>query len=140
MKSLFSRSTGPTFVLAGLLALGGCATPGPGISSGQKMVMTELYFGSSKGTGGTVTEKEWRAFLNTEITPRFPDGLTILDGHGQWRSPDGNTTRENTKVLVLVHPPSGEDTARLETIRNLYKQRYHQESVLKVTSPVRVSF
>ena len=40
----------------------------------------ELLFGLGKQGGGEVSEEEWRAFLETEVTPRFPDGLTVLDG------------------------------------------------------------
>jgi hypothetical protein len=41
---------------------------------------TELYFGSGKPDGSSVTEKEFRAFVDKEVTPRFPDGLTLLMG------------------------------------------------------------
>jgi len=37
---------------------------------------TELYFGLSK-SNGVVTEEEFQNFINTEVTPRFPNGLTL---------------------------------------------------------------
>ncbi len=104
------------------------------------MVKTELYFGATKGNGGTVSEKEWQSFLDTEITPRFPDGLTIIDSKGQWRTKQGKLIREKTWLLLLVHQPSREDSIRIQKIRNTYQQRFDQELVLEVTVPVRASF
>lgn len=37
-----------------------------------------------------VSDEDWRAFLAAEVTPRFPDGLTVIDAAGQWR--DGAAT------------------------------------------------
>ena len=116
----------------------GCATLDSRM--GQKMVRTELYFGSARTSGSPVSEKEWRAFLDTEITPRFPDGLTVIDGAGQWRTQYGELIRERSRVLVIIHSPTKDAHARIETLRGRYKQRFGQESVLKVATPVRASF
>jgi len=37
----------------------------------------------------TVSEEDWQRFLNVEVTPRFPDGLTVYDVYGQYRGSDG---------------------------------------------------
>lgn len=34
-----------------------------------------------------VTDEEFSQFLNDEVTPRFPDGLTLLKGYGQSITP-----------------------------------------------------
>jgi hypothetical protein len=34
----------------------------------------ELLFGMGKKDGSEVSDTEWRAFLDTEVSPRFPDG------------------------------------------------------------------
>ena len=52
-----------------------------------------LFFGRSQGTVEVVTDEAWQAFLATEITPRFPDGLTVLDAAGQWRDATGTIVR-----------------------------------------------
>lgn len=38
----------------------------------------ELYFGMRKPDATLVTEAESQAFVDSVITPRFPDGLTVL--------------------------------------------------------------
>lgn len=102
--------------------------------------MTELYFGTARPGGTAVSEAEWQAFLDTEITPRFPDGLTVMEGAGQWRTRQGEVVREKTRILAIVHSPTRENEFRLETLRTLYRQRFGQEAVLKVATPVRASF
>jgi Protein of unknown function (DUF3574) len=100
---------------------------------------TELYFGSGKPDGSSVTEKEFRAFVDKEVTPRFPDGLTLLTGYGQYRGSSGKIIKEQSFVLVLLY--QGKDAnAKLEVIRAAYKRAFKQESVLRVDDTTRVSF
>src|SRR5689334_21818217 len=77
---------------AGALTLYRAALPAEGVSScrngAAQMARMELLFGASRRDGSAVGEVEWQAFLDTEVTPRFPDGLTVLTGYGQWRSGD----------------------------------------------------
>jgi len=87
-----------------------------------------------------VTDTEWAAFVDEEITPRFPDGLTILDAIGQYRDQSGRILREATKVLLIVHPTDPRSRAALEEIRALYRKRFDQESVLLLSAPARASF
>jgi hypothetical protein len=102
---------------------------------------TELVFGLSvPGREGAVTEAEWTGFLADEVTPRFPDGLTVVDARGQWRNAAGQVTAEPSKVLVILHPPDPALHAGFEAIREAWKKRFGQESVMRVTSPARVSF
>jgi hypothetical protein len=104
---------------------------------------TELFFGTAK-PGGVVTDEEFLAFVDTEITPRFPDGLTLLKGDGQFRGEDGVIIKEDSFVLILLYSLEGfrESSRRINAIRELYKRLFQQESVLRVDDPfaVRVSF
>jgi len=90
--------------------------------------------------GGEVSEEEWRSFVAEVVTPRFPEGLTVLRGEGQWRDASGRIQREESRVLILLHPPTRALAEHLEEVRNIYCARYGQASVLRVTSPARVSF
>lgn len=56
---------------------------------GQEMLKTELFFGRGIPGGGLVSETEWQAFLEKEVTPRFPDGLSAFEVQGQWRDVQG---------------------------------------------------
>ena len=99
-----------------------------------------LFFGRSGGAAEVVTEEAWRAFLATEITPRFPQGLTVLDASGQWRNPSGTIVRERTKLAVILAEP-GESGMRLtDEIAQAYKRVFGQESVLRVVGPACASF
>jgi hypothetical protein len=106
-------------------------------------VDTKLYFGlgpaddPSKG----VSEAQWRDFLDKEVTPRFPSGLSVIDIYGQWQRRQQTTTeRERSKLLVIDYPATPDNNARIEAIRTAWKQSTHAQSVLKVTQPADVSF
>jgi hypothetical protein len=104
-------------------------------SHGAAMARTELLFGAAQ-----VSDAQWKVFLAREVTPRFPDGLTALEGYGQWKRPDGRITGERSRVLLLWHAPSADADARIDAIRAAYKKRFHQLSVMRVDSTDCVSF
>ena len=106
----------------------------------RAMGRLEMLFGTSRAQGGMVSDEEWSSFLDTEVTPRFPAGLTVLNGPGQWRGSDGKLTKEQSKILVIWHEPSGRTEADIEAIRSAYKARFDQESVMRVDSLSCVSF
>lgn len=138
-------------LLAALLfaaVLNGCATTAsmqgdasrPAQSSGW--IRSELYFavGNEDGTG-VIDDARWRAFLDAEVTPRFPDGLTVLDGYGQWRfQQDGRLVRQRAKVLVVLHEDGAKRREDIEAIRLAWKRMTGHESVLWARSAVEVSF
>ncbi len=63
--------------------------------------VAELIFGRSIGGRIEVSEKHWMQFVDEEITPRFPDGLTVFDAAGQWRDKTSkNITRESSKIVL----------------------------------------
>ena len=104
---------------------------------------TKLYFGlgpaddASKG----VSEAAWRAFLDAEVTPRFPAGLSVMDIYGQWKSKrTGNVERIRSKMLVIDYPATPENAAKIEAIRAAWKKLTGDQSVLRVTEPADVSF
>jgi Protein of unknown function (DUF3574) len=100
---------------------------------------SELYFGSGKPDGSSVTEKQFRQFVDSEVTPRFPDGLTLLTGYGQYKNPSGTIVKEQSFVLVILYQ-SKDANQKLEFIRTAYKRAFKQESVLRVDDTTRVSF
>ena len=101
----------------------------------REMARTELLFGA-----GTVSEGAWHRFLSSEVTPRFPAGLTALEGYGQWRAPNGTISKEHSRVLLLWHAPDAKSDAALDAIRDAYKKRFHQRSVMRVDGEDCVSF
>ncbi|HEY6987989.1 MAG TPA: DUF3574 domain-containing protein [Bryobacteraceae bacterium] len=102
---------------------------------------TELYFGSDKHDGTVVTREEFMQFVDREITPRFPDGLTLLTGYGQFLDSRGVIEKERSMVLILLYPLTSFDSSKkIQEIRQLYKDCFRQESVLRVDSVSHVSF
>ena len=111
--------------------------------SPQRFVRTELFFGTA-APGGDVTEERFLAFLDTEVTTRFPDGLTLFKGHGRFTGENGALVKEDPFVVILLHPFERfrVNDKKIEEIRRLYKTQFQQESVLRVDYQfsVRVSF
>jgi Protein of unknown function (DUF3574) len=128
------------------LALAGCmpampaAAPVPAPAAREAWVSDRMYFGRCIPGGGTVSDEEWAAFLREVVTPRFPDGLTVLHGEGQWRDSLGAVVGEPTVVVEILHPADGRSDAALEEIAAEYKRRFRQESVMRVRAPAVVEF
>lgn len=105
---------------------------------------TELIFGRNRVGQPEVSEAEFAAFLADTITQEFPDGLTVIDGIGQFRDASGNIIQEKAKVLILLYPTSTrrQSSRGIERIRNAYKARFNQQSVLRIDDvlPSKVSF
>jgi hypothetical protein len=125
--------------LLGLLATGVAASAQPVLQcSGEQKpwVVAELLFGR---TG--VSDAKWARFLAKEITLRFPDGLTVLQGNGQWRPPGGHMiVRERSTVVIIAMPPNAKNDTRLQQVIDEYKARFHQKSVGLIVQPACVSF
>ena len=99
-----------------------------------------LFFGRSRGDVEVVSDKAWRGFLAAEITPRFPDGLTVLDAGGQWRDGSGAIMRERTKLVIALAKPGAAEVRHTVEIAEAYKRSFGQEAVLRTITPACVSF
>jgi hypothetical protein len=98
-------------------------------ASSAAQVRTTLYFGLARPKG-SVTELEWQIFLRDEVTRRFPDGLTVWNAEGQWRTPAGNLDHEQSKVLLLVHPDTAAARQSVLAVIEAYRKMFEQQSVL----------
>jgi hypothetical protein len=103
--------------------------------------LAELMFGRNVGNRLAVSETQWSRFVDREIISRFPDGLTVLNGAGEWRDRTSNKLmREPSKIVQIVLPGAPEDIARLNEIVETYKRRFKQQSVVVIVRPACVSF
>jgi Protein of unknown function (DUF3574) len=109
-------------------------------AGGAAMQRLELLFGMGKRDGSTISDADWAAFLDAEVTPRFPDGLTVLSGYGQWRGDSDKLTREASRVLLVWYKPAPDTEHKIEAIRAAYRERFSQDSVMRVDSRSCVSF
>ncbi|SQC43869.1 30S ribosomal protein S3 [Klebsiella pneumoniae] len=99
-----------------------------------------FYFGLSRPAGKDITAEEWQQFVDRDVTPRFRDGLTVFDAHGQWLGQNGQVVREQSKALMVIHGHDAQSEAGIEALRQGYKSRFAQESVMRVDQPVCVQF
>jgi hypothetical protein len=111
-------------------------------SAPQKPMMEiELMFGRNIGSRLGVTNARWAAFLAREVTPRFPDGLTVFDTSGQWRGAKKKTVmRERSKIVRIIMPADAHASEKIEAIASAYKKQFRQDSVGVLTRPACVSF
>ncbi|MFH8405388.1 DUF3574 domain-containing protein [Streptomyces sp. NPDC018019] len=119
------------------------AAPSQQAAEGRPYVETSLLFGTARPHGGPpVTDKEFHAFVDAFVTPRFPDGLTVQDGYGQYRDSHGTIERERSYELILLYPASEArpNDPEIEEIRAAYMKRFGQESVARIDDRARVDF
>ncbi|MEV0371049.1 DUF3574 domain-containing protein [Streptomyces sp. NPDC050636] len=119
------------------------ASQPPQAVHGDPYIETSLFFGTARPDGGPpVTDKQFHAFVDEVVTPRFPDGLTIQEGQGQYRDAHGVIEHERSYELTLFYPTSKArpNDPAIEYIRSAYNKRFGQESVARVDDRARVDF
>jgi hypothetical protein len=99
-----------------------------------------VYFGRNRPDGGTVSDAEWLGFLDSVVTPSFPDGFTVVEGTGQWKGRSGAVERERSAIVTFLHTGSPADRERVAQVAAEYKRRFHQEAVLRERSPACARF
>ena len=119
-----------------------CAvTDAPACPEGtDPFVKYELFMGRSSQSGKVVDDEAWATFLENTVTPRFSDGLTVLDARGQWEDSEGMVRQERSKLLVILVPPEDDQLRLIDEVSDEYKRRFSQESVLQVVYGTCVSF
>ena len=106
----------------------------------DRFVRYELFMGRSSQSVEVADDTAWEAFLEDTVTPRFPDGLTVLDARGQWRGSEGLVQKERSKILVILASPNDDSVRLIDEISDEYKRRFSQESVLQAVTDACVSF
>ena len=110
---------------------------------GTPYVETRLFFGTARPDGGpAVTDRQFTAFVDSEVTPDFPDGLTVQSGRGQWRDASGQVEKERSYELILLYPvrEAAASDRKIEEIRRAYEKTFGQEAVARVDERARVDF
>ncbi len=123
------------------LTLGACATATSCPSPAKSATQVDLYFGRDIGGRAEVSEAQWTRFVDEEVTPRFPAGLTVTDARGQYRDTQtGKIDRERSKRLTVLVDDLAVSRPKFDAIAAAYKQRFKQQSVLKIEAPVCAAF
>ena len=132
-----SRTLPGLFVAALLIVQAGLANAQAlSCTAPQKpMLDVELMLGRGKAN-----EARWAQFLAREVTPRFPDGLTVYETAGQWRDPATKMIiREKSRVLRIIVPADSAPD-KVAAVAEAYKKQFRQKSVGIVTRQVCASF
>ena len=123
-----------------LLAAAPLATaPHPAQAESVEAVQTTLYFGLRTSDGIDVSPVDWLSFLAETITPRFPNGLTVLEAYGQSSRHDaGMLVGQGTRVLIVVHPASPQAAAAIAEIKAAWRARFPGAGLFHTESDVRM--
>jgi hypothetical protein len=98
-------------------------------------------FGRKIGERIGVSNAAWGRFVDREITPRFPDGLTVVDAVGQWRDTrTKRVVREPSKLVTIVLKDAAAGQPLLDAVVAAYKRRFRQQAVAVIVRPACVSF
>jgi Protein of unknown function (DUF3574) len=142
--TLCARSLYVACALTALAALAPASVRAQGATPCQaparSMQAIELMFGRSVDGRLVVREREWVRFLAREITPRFPDGLSVVDAAGQYKTVDGAIAHEPSKIVIIIAPEGAETQDRIAVIESAYKKQFRQQRVVVVTRTVCASF
>lgn len=103
------------------------------------LIVARLYLGQSNAAGA-IPPQQFDEFIDTVVTPKFPDGLTLIPANGRWRAPDNTLVRERTIVLELIYPDNETGRTNVLAVIEQYKQRFRQHAVLLVVEHPSVSY
>jgi len=107
----------------------------------KSSAVVEMMFGRKIGDRIAVTNSAWARFVDSEITPRFPDGLSVVDAAGQWMDTEKKrVVREPSKIVTIVLRDSEKGQAGIDAIAEAYKKRFKQQSVGVIVRGACVSF
>lgn len=111
----------------------------PAKAKSQSVV--DLMFGRKIGERIGVSNAAWMRFVDREITPRFPEGLTVVDAAGQWRdTKTGGVVREPSKIVTIVLSDPEKQQAALDAVIDAYKKKFRQQAVGVIFRPACISF
>jgi hypothetical protein len=103
-------------------------------------VASHIYCGRNIPAGGEVSEQQFSEFLETQVTPSFPAGLTCYDAYGQMQDSHQQIVKQKTKVLILVHENSKADTDAVKQIILSYRSTFGNPQVMLNTVAVTPGF
>lgn len=89
----------------------------------EDIVLWRFHFGLGVGDMA-VGQDKMRAFIDDVLTPAFPNGMTITEARGQWRSEEHGLIRERTVLVDVQCPDTEANRAAVEAAAQTYVQRF----------------
>jgi len=91
----------------------------------------EVFFGQDLSDGRMVSYADWRAFLTSEVRPRFP-GILAADVYAEGPAGKRDFQRQRSEAVFLVLTGAPDERQRLDLVRDDYSHRFHTDSVLLI--------
>jgi hypothetical protein len=107
----------------------------------QAQQVAQLLFGRNVEDRARVSEADFNRFVTREVSPRFPEGFTVIDAAGQWRDARrGTIVHEAAKIIEIVLPAGEDNRRKIDAIVDAYKLQFQQQSVGLIIAPACVRF
>ena len=107
----------------------------------QAQQVAQLLFGRNVEDRARVSEADFNGFVVREVSPRFPEGFTVIDAAGQWRDKRrGTIVHEAAKIIEIVLPAGEDNRVKIDAIVEAYKLQFQQQSVGLIVAPACVRF
>lgn len=109
--------------------------------SSSKYIETCLYFGQTRPDGSMITEKEWNDFKENHIIKVFKEGNSVFSSVGNWYDTAAHKMiTEPSYMVVYNYKKSSLISRQIDSLANLYKKLFNQQSVLRVDKKTRTWF
>lgn len=80
-------------------------------------------------------------FQGYQVCRVFKEGNTTIDATGGWLDPQTRKSiTEPTQIVIHLHKNTRLISKQIDSLRQLYKAMFGQESVLRVDKKVKASF
>ena len=113
----------------GILCLLLCTLLLSGCAAGSASAWREYkVFCGMSSQNGEVSEDAWRRFCDKHVSAAFPDGYTVLDAMGYWRSGPNTTAKERAKVILIIAPADARE--KVLSVARQYQKEFDQNAVL----------
>lgn len=121
LQSLFKLKCGISLLVICLL-FSGCV-------ANQTIIWKEYkIFCGMSSKNGEVSEEAWENFCKKYVSTAFPNGYSVIDAVGYWRSDSSVTEKERSKIILLLAPATEYEKVLL--VAKQYRKQFAQESVL----------
>lgn len=90
------------------------------------------------GDEAVVSYADWRAFVDSEVMPRFPASLPTSDVYQAGGK--GPFTRQQARAVLLVLTGADRERDKVHAIRDAYRDRFRHQQAVILESPACVAF
>jgi hypothetical protein len=113
----------------------GKAAPGACPASLRPATSAEIVF---SGDGPGVSYSDWRAFVDSEVTPRFPASLPVSDVYQEGGK--GPFARQPARAVLVVLTGAERERDKVHAIRDAYRDRFRHQQAVVLEAPACVAF